>query len=232
MPQVGCPLFNIFLLASHGVGLQTLLESVSRAGLSCLFGSDFGQVEDAAGSQQVRMDAVLLDLASFAPEQCREMVEGCRGLKLPALAVVPVDLVGSYDPALNPDEFILSPIQQGELLARVKQAIFRVSGPVGGQLLRLGDLVIDLERYDVTMAGRRVSLTYKEFQLLVMLASNPGRVYTRDVLLSQVWGYDYLGGTRTVDVHVRRLRSKIEDPDHSFVETVWNVGYRFKPPAE
>ena len=62
----------------------------------------------------------------------------------------------------------------------------------------------------------------------MLLASNPGRVYTREALLSQVWGYDYLGGTRTVDVHVRRLRSKIEDPDHTFVETIWNVGYRFK----
>ena len=85
-----------------------------------------------------------------------------------------------------------------------------------------------LDRYDVMMAGRRVPLTYKEFQLLVLLASNPGRVYTREALLSQVWGYDYLGGTRTVDVHIRRVRSKIEDPDHTFVETIWNVGYRFK----
>ena len=129
---------------------------------------------------------------------------------------------------MNPDEFILSPLEQGELLARIKQAIYRVNGPTGGELLREGDLVIDLEKYDVTLEGRRVSLTYKEFQLLVMLVSNPGRVYSRDVLLSQVWGYDYLGGTRTVDVHVRRLRSKIEDPDHSFIETIWNVGYRFK----
>ena len=78
------------------------------------------------------------------------------------------------------------------------------------------------------MTGRRASLTDKEFQLLVLLASSPGRVYSRDMLLSQIWGYEYLGGTRTVDVHVRRLRSKIEDPDNSFIETIWNVGYRFK----
>ena len=90
---------------------------------------------------------------------------------------------------------------------------------------------IDLERYDVTVAGRRVSLTYKEFQLLVLLASNPGRVYSRESLLSQVWGYDYLGGTRTVDVHVRRLRSKIEAPGRSFIETIYLVGYRFRIPG-
>ena len=221
-------MYNIFLLANHGNGLQPLLETVSRAGLSCRFGSELEQVKEAARSSQTNVDAVLLDLESFRPVECQGMVEGCRALKVPVLAVVPSDSVETYDPALNPDEFILAPMQQGELLARVKQAIYRVSGPLGAQLLKIGDLVIDLERYDVLMAGRRVSLTYKEFQLLVMLASNPGRVYTRDVLLSQVWGYDYLGGTRTVDVHVRRLRSKIEDPDHSFVETIWNVGYRFK----
>ena len=221
-------MYNIFLLANHGNGLQPLLETVSRAGLSCRFGSELEQVKEAARSSQTNVDAVLLDLESFRPVECQGMVEGCRALKVPVLAVVPGDSVETYDPALNPDEFILAPMQQGELLARVKQAIYRVSGPLGAQLLKIGDLVIDLERYDVLMAGRRVSLTYKEFQLLVMLASNPGRVYTRDVLLSQVWGYDYLGGTRTVDVHVRRLRSKIEDPDHSFVETIWNVGYRFK----
>ena len=90
---------------------------------------------------------------------------------------------------------------------------------------------MDLERYDVAVSGRRVSLTYKEFQLLALLASNPGRVYTREALLSQVWGYDYLGGTRTVDVHIRRLRSKIEGPGRSYIETIWNVGYRFNASA-
>jgi DNA-binding response OmpR family regulator len=144
------------------------------------------------------------------------------------LAVVPRDAVETYDPTFNVDEFILSPLQHGELVARLNQAVYRVRGSLGQEVLRIGDLVIDLDRYDVVMAGRRVPLTYKEFQLLVLLASNPGRVYTREALLSQVWGYDYLGGTRTVDVHIRRVRSKIEDPDHTFVETIWNVGYRFK----
>ncbi len=172
-------------------------------------------------------DAVLVDAAAIGHSRCRHFVDECRKLKLPVLVIFPGGLVEDYDPSLNPDEFVLSPINPAELVARVGQAIYRVNGPPGDQVLRAGELVIDLERYDVTMAGRRVSLTYKEFQLLVLLASNPGRVYSREMLLSQVWGYDYLGGTRTVDVHVRRLRSKIEDPNHLFVETIWNVGYRF-----
>ena len=223
-------MYTVFLIATHGNGLHGLLETMSRAGLSCLFGSELAQVADAAGSDRTHMDAVMLDVASFPQAECQNIIAGCRDLKVPVLAVVPNESLQDYDPSINPDEFILSPMHQDELVVRIKQAIYRVSGPSGAELLKVGDLVIDLEKYDVMMAGKRVSLTYKEFQLLVMLASNPGRVYSRDVLLSQVWGYDYLGGTRTVDVHVRRLRSKIEDPDHSFIETIWNVGYRFKSP--
>ncbi len=173
-------------------------------------------------------EAVLLDLGSLDTIQSRPLIGQCRDLKLPVLTVVPKDRVLDYDPSLNPDEFILCPFAREELVARVKQAIYRVNGPSGKQVLKIGQLVIDLEKYEVMMTGRRVSLTYKEFQLLVLLASSPGRVYSRDMLLSQIWGYEYLGGTRTVDVHVRRLRSKIEDPDNSFIETIWNVGYRFK----
>ena len=136
-----------------------------------------------------------------------------------------------YDSSLNSDEVVVSPVSEAELTTRVKLAMYRVNGPAGPTLLRVGDLAIDLERYEVNVAGRRVALTYKEFKLLVLLASNPGRVYTREALLSQIWGYDYLGGTRTVDVHIRRLRSKVEAPGRSFVETIWNVGYRFKEPA-
>ena len=172
--------------------------------------------------------AVLLDLGSLDTNQSRTLIGQCRELKLPVLAVVPKLRVFEYDPSLNPDEFVLCPFAQEELAARVSQAIFRVNGPSGDQVLKIGQLVIDLEKYEVIMTGRRVSLTYKEFQLLVLLASSPGRVYSREMLLSQIWGYEYLGGTRTVDVHVRRLRSKIEDPDNSFIETIWNVGYRFK----
>ena len=92
--------------------------------------------------------------------------------------------------------------------------------------------MIDQTRYEVTVSGHRVLLTFKEYELLRLLAQNPGRVFSREELLSRVWGYEYFGGTRTVDVHVRRLRSKVQDANHTFIETVWNVGYRFKPAAQ
>lgn len=176
-------------------------------------------------------DAVLLDLASLTPADAQRAVGRCREKKIPVVAALPRNAIDHYDPALNPDELLICPAPDDEVSVRVRQAVFRVNGPSGSQGLSIGDLSIDLERYEVSVAGRRVTLTYKEFQLLALLASNPGRVYTREALLSQVWGYDYLGGTRTVDVHVRRLRSKVESPGRSFIETIWNVGYRFKAPG-
>ena len=192
----------------------------------CHEGAEMAEVESLESAQTP--EAVFIDLGSIDQEEAQEAVNHCRQLRVPVLLVLPREQLDDYDPALNPDELIVHPVPENELIVRVKQALFRVNGPARTQLLRVGDMTIDLERYDVTVGGRRVSLTYKEFQLLVLLASNPGRVYSRENLLSQVWGYDYLGGTRTVDVHVRRLRSKIESPDRSFIETIYLVGYRFK----
>ena len=218
-------MYTVLLIANPGNGSHPLATQISGAEMACQVDSDLSQYQLATTGPLPQ--AVLLDLGSLDATQCRPLIGQCRELKLPVLAVVPKNRVLDYDPSLNPDEFILCPFVPEELVARVKQAIYRVNGPSGNQILKIGQLVIDLERYEVMMTGRRVSLTYKEFQLLVLLASSPGRVYSREMLLSQIWGYEYLGGTRTVDVHVRRLRSKIEDPDNSFIETIWNVGYRF-----
>ncbi len=219
-------LFRVYLLGEPSNGSHAVSSAIAGAGLSYELAQDLDGLGEV--SPEEFPTAVLIDLSTLDTSEAKRLIKQCHELKLPVLAIVPQRMLGEYDPSLNPDEFIASPINRDELVARLKQAIFRVKGPTSREVLKVGELVIDLEKYDVTMSGRRISLTYKEFQLLVLLASNPGRVYTRDVLLSQVWGYAYLGGTRTVDVHIRRLRSKIEDPDHSFIETIWNVGYRFK----
>lgn len=221
-------MYDVLVLVNHGEG-RLLADVVGRAGMSC-------RVEDSSdilwdGQDSGKPDAVLLDLASLDLSEARRAVSRCRERKLPVVAALSREDVSAYDPSLNPDELVICPVSDDEFSIRMQQAVFRVNGPSGSNTLSIGDLTIDLERYEVSVAGRRVTLTYKEFQLLALLASNPGRVYTREALLSQVWGYDYLGGTRTVDVHVRRLRSKVESPGRSFVETIWNVGYRFKAPG-
>lgn len=96
-----------------------------------------------------------------------------------------------------------------------------------GNLIRCGDLEIDVSRYEVKVAGQKVDLTYTEYELLRFLSTRAGQVFSRDVLLNKVWGYDYFGGARTVDVHIRRLRAKIETGSHVFIETMRNIGYRF-----
>ena len=222
-------MYNVFLLADRSNGALQLLEALSRLGMTCQVGNDLPSNDN--GGLSVSPQAVVLDMASVGVARSQELVTQCKTHQFPVLVVVPGDDLTSFNPSMNPDEFILGPVRDEELNARIKQAIYRVNGAAESKVLSIGELVVDLDRYDVTVSGRRVSLTYKEFQLLSLLASNPGRVYTREALLSQVWGYDYLGGTRTVDVHVRRLRSKIEAPGRSFVETIWNVGYRFKAPS-
>ncbi len=221
-------MYNLILLNSHG-HRDGLAESVARIGMTCRVEGNVELLLDDGNTDSP--DAVMLDLGSLDGGIAKRVVEHCKGRKLPVVAALPREAISRYDPSLNPDELLICPAPDDELSLRVQQAVFRVSGPAGSQALSVGDLTIDLERYEVSVAGRRVTLTYKEFQLLALLASNPGRVYTREALLSQVWGYDYLGGTRTVDVHVRRLRSKIESPGRSFIETIWNVGYRFRAPA-
>ena len=221
-------MYHLFVLTSYGIVPGLLAETIDRGGMSCEIGVDINQIDD---NGKTPPDAVLVDLSSLEQIEVRHVIEECQDRKLPVLAVVPRDVLHAYDPSLNPDEVVVSPVSESELTTRVKLAIYRVAGPSGPKLLKVGELSIDLERYEVTVSGRRAALTYKEFQLLVLLASNPGRVYTRETLLSQIWGYDYLGGTRTVDVHIRSLRAKLESTGYSIVETIWNVGYRFREPV-
>ena len=125
------------------------------------------------------------------------------------------------------NDFILHPYDTAELKLRLKR-ILHNDNNTDSETFRSGDLVIDLERCEVSLAGKVVILTFREYELLKFLANNRGRTFSRDALLDKVWGYDYFGGDRTVDVHIRRLRSKIEDTDQSYIETVRNIGYRFR----
>jgi len=176
-------------------------------------------------------DVLVLDLTGPGARSAsvRELVaEAHRDRVVPVLGLVPRPQLPELDPTLALDDFALLPLDPQETMARLLLLQARSRRGERDDMLRLGDLQIDLSRYEVWVGPREVTLTFKEYELLRLLASNPGRVFAREVVLDRVWGYDYFGGTRTVDVHIRRLRSKLEDPAHSFIETVRNVGYRLK----
>jgi len=125
------------------------------------------------------------------------------------------------------DDFCLAPVRQPELEARLKHLLFRTGRSTRPELIEYGQLALNLETYQAAIAGRPLDLTYMEYELLKFLASHPGKVFTRETLLSRVWGYDYFGGARTVDVHVRRLRAKLGEEHANLISTVRSVGYRF-----
>ncbi len=128
------------------------------------------------------------------------------------------------------DDFCLSPLQPRELEARLKHLFWRTGRGTRPELVEYGPLVLNLETYQAGIAGRPLDLTYMEYELLKFLATHPGKVFTRETLLSRVWGYEYYGGARTVDVHIRRLRAKLGEEHANLIQTVRSVGYKFGQP--
>jgi two-component system alkaline phosphatase synthesis response regulator PhoP len=125
------------------------------------------------------------------------------------------------------DDFCVLPPRAGELECRLAHLFWKTGRGTRPDLVEYGPLVLNLETYQAALSGRPLDLTYMEYELLKFLATHPGRVHSRETLLSRVWGYEYYGGARTVDVHIRRLRAKLGEEHASLISTVRSVGYRF-----
>jgi len=125
------------------------------------------------------------------------------------------------------DDFCLDPFHPRELEARLRHLFWRTGFGSAPELVEYGGLVLNLETYQAVIDGQPLDLTYMEYELLKFLAQHPGKVFTRETLLSRVWGYEYYGGARTVDVHIRRLRAKLGEEHANLISTVRSVGYRF-----
>ena len=130
---------------------------------------------------------------------------------------------------MGADDYIVKPLEMPEVIARLRAVFRRIAPDDAPEKLTFDNLVIDKQAYDLVIKGKRVDAPPKEIELLYFLASNPNRVFTRAQLLDEVWGFDYFGDTRTVDVHVKRLREKLEGVSDKWeVKTVWGVGYKFE----
>tara|TARA_Y100000817_G_scaffold207522_1_gene162738 strand:- start:915 stop:1592 length:678 start_codon:yes stop_codon:yes gene_type:complete len=177
-------------------------------------------------------DVIIIDTFSISYDAFQKIVIQSNSNEIPSLAIIsPESLLMLKDSEIS--DFITTPIKLSELITRCQRITKRTNNVSTEKLIKFGDLLINPDNYEVKIKGNRVNLRFKEYELLLLLASNPGRVYDRASLLNQIWGYDYFGGTRTVDVHIRRLRSKIEVlPDTEYIETIWNVGYRFTEKTE
>lgn len=147
---------------------------------------------------------------------------------VPVVLSVAEDELGDPEALIDVDELLVQPFRPAELRARIARARKQVNGIHPDDVVRIGTLELDLATYVVTVDGEAVDFTYMEYELLRFLATHPNRVFSREALLTSVWGYDYYGGARTVDVHVRRVRAKL-GPGHAHrLKTVRSVGYRFE----
>jgi two-component system alkaline phosphatase synthesis response regulator PhoP len=184
-------------------------------------------------AKQDRPDLIILDI--MLPGQGG--LEVCRILrketKIPIIMATAkgeeIDKILGLE--LGADDYVTKPFSPRELVARVKAVLRRTSSKIEEKdELAFEDLTINLVKHEIRLKGEEVDLKPKEFDLLKLLATNPGKVFTRDFLLEQLWGYDYLGDTRTVDVHMRRLRQKIEEDaaNPRFLKTVHGIGYKFQ----
>jgi two-component system alkaline phosphatase synthesis response regulator PhoP len=219
---------NILLVTNEMDRVRELSAGLSRAGFSCtacIYADDVIEQD----SHQV-FNAVLIDLSSISTHGDSAW-KWFRKLKLRKLLPV----IALVSPSTLPlvleqgfEDFVIKPWNMHELPARIRRAVARTARSGGDGIIKAGDLAIDPVRCEVEIAGRLLALTFKEYELLKLLATHKGKVFTRESLLNEIWGYDYYGGDRTVDVHIRRLRSKIEDPVHTFIDTVRNIGYKFK----
>jgi DNA-binding response OmpR family regulator len=221
---------DLVALNLRDLGLAPERAADGRAGLSKALAGDWALIV---------LDLMLPQLDGLTV--CRRIREGNPFTPILMLTARSEEVDRILGLELGADEYVTKPFSVRELTARVKALLRRVhadreaaAGGTAQGRIELGELALDLSKRRVTLRGRPVELTAKEFDLLALFARNPGRAYSRPELLAQVWGYQYEGYEHTVNSHINRLRGKIErDPGHPvFLRTVWGVGYRFAEASE
>jgi len=221
-------LLRVFIIAKESVQARKLRTDLAQRGFNCLIVPH----NDGAIAQTVGQSpgVMLLDTdEATVGSEAWELAQMIRQeMNIPLIALMSREKLNGLDSGTTVDDFVVKPCEANEVTARIKRALKQKKSIDSEDIIKCGDLVIDSAKYEVSLGNKLILLTFREYQLLKFLASNKGKVFTREALLNKVWGWDYYGGDRTVDVHIRRLRSKIEDQTHTFIETVRNIGYRLR----
>jgi DNA-binding response OmpR family regulator len=221
---------TLLLLSDHLEGARELLPAFPLAPYQVVVRA----LKTTAPENLISLHPELLLIDGTADVAAAE--EATRRLSLaweiglpPIIVVVDHDTVGRFRYELGADDFILVDASSEEISARLAHSIQRAG--LGGEagVVKVGDVTVNPDNYQVYVRGQPLDLTFTEFELLKFLAQRPGRVCDRQLLLREVWGFDYFGGTRTVDVHIRRLRAKLGPEHEALIETIRNVGYRLVP---
>jgi two-component system alkaline phosphatase synthesis response regulator PhoP len=225
--------FKILLISKDAKKGRKIAGELSAHNLVCNHIPPDETVDEAIADRAP--DLIILALED--PTAASSIIDMIRDLgrerPIPILALMPKDaLQKNGDIPFMVNDFVIEPWKTEEIVLRIEKALKETYAVESKDLIRIGNLVIDLARREVALDGKTLSLTFTEYELLIFLAANSGRVFTREALLNKIWGYDYYGGDRTVDVHIRRLRAKIEWGKHPFIETVRGTGYRFKKPTD
>jgi DNA-binding response OmpR family regulator len=221
---------EIFLLTSAAQPTTEVLPALGLLGHQVTV-SDY----DVTALLDGTASAVLLDgRFNLGGARAFARVLSTAGVGLPVIVVLKEGGLVALSAGWPIDDVLLDTAGPAEVDARLRLAVARRSAVVEGEpgVVKVGELTIEEATYTARLRSTTLDLTYKEFELLKFLAQHPGRVFSRSHLLQEVWGYDYFGGTRTVDVHVRRLRAKLGVEFESMIGTVRNVGYKFVKPAE
>ena len=185
--------------------------------------------DNEKGSTNDDLQAILLDTRDFSWDSLQAILNICEKQAIATLLLIEEEQLEQLTLQTKASDFVLLPTKNKQIVIRLERIFHEKFGVDEKNKITYGALTIDLIAYHVTVAEKPIVLTFKEYQLLRYLAMNIREVSTREQLLNKVWGYDYFGGARTVDVHIRRLRSKIEIDGHKLIETVRNVGYRLTP---
>jgi two-component system alkaline phosphatase synthesis response regulator PhoP len=224
-------LFRAMLITDEKERLAKLILELANRGLVCSINPENERIFEKSNGRAPDLVLMAFD-GSPSSQKAMHLAQTIkRDSNLPVIVLLSREALLKLDPEVAVDDFVVEPWDANEIAIRAKRVLGKTGEAANQELIQCGDLTIDLARYEVYVNDRPIELTFKEYELLRFLARNKGRVFTREALLNEVWGYEYYGGDRTVDVHITRLRSKLEDPSHTFIETVRNIGYRFKESA-